>query len=302
VRHSLQKHIGTVQVDLDGTWVVASRFGVQLPISKDPIFESGFSNCLELLARTGLRATFFVVARDLAVPWKRRLITRAFDHGHELANHTMNHFGNLNSCDTSTKIREIEEAERAIQAITGSQPRGFKSPGYQMDQTILACLVRRGYGYDSSVIPSYVLPLIRLVEMALARRRTPPYGSFADAVKPSQPYVMSLKWGTTNEFRLTEIPTSVVPFLRLPFHGSFVSNLGRSYFHTCFKLFSSASPFLNFVLHLKDLAPASIAGVPLYHTRSGNLLLFEDILKHMQAKYRLQRTIDFQKYFLRSLA
>lgn len=288
--------IGTIQVDLDGAWTISTRFGIQSSVEIDPIFESGLSNCLELLRRRGIRATFFVVGRDLRVSWKRKLIAKAFDEGHEIANHSMNHLGNLVSIDSAAKLREITKAEQGIRAITGAMPLGFKSPSYQIDNTILRYIIKRGYAYDSSRMPSYVLPLIRVVEITLARKRTPPYGSIADALKPCQPYVISLSGASTSQFGLYEIPTSVVPHLRLPFYGSFVSNLGKSYFDACFKIFCATSPFFNFLLHLKDLASASLPGVPLPHARSGSLQVFDRILGYIKTQYKLVPTIDLRRY------
>lgn len=46
---------------------------------------------LDVLARHGLRATFFVVGRRLAEPGGRALAARAHDEGHWIGNHTWSH-------------------------------------------------------------------------------------------------------------------------------------------------------------------------------------------------------------------
>jgi len=116
--------LGTTQIDLDGAWAIASRFGAALPIGKDPIFESGFADMLDTLSRQRIEATLFVVGKDLSVPWKRRLVKTAYEEGHELANHTMNHYANLDSTQASTVAKEIQKAEERIRTITGVKTKG----------------------------------------------------------------------------------------------------------------------------------------------------------------------------------
>ena len=43
---------GTVQMDLEGVWAIANRFGVELPVSKDPIFDTGMFGSSRSCTRT----------------------------------------------------------------------------------------------------------------------------------------------------------------------------------------------------------------------------------------------------------
>jgi hypothetical protein len=288
------QRIGTLQIDLDGAWAIANRFGVSLPIRKDPIFMTGMLNCLDLLSKLHVKATFLVVGMDLKIPWKKKLIARAFDEGHELANHTMSHFPDLRSRERKTKFTEIDRASHMIEELIGVKPKGFKSSGYQADPSILLHLAERNYAYDSSILPTYVLSLLRWVEAGKSHRQIPSYSSIRDSLGRILPYIMTFSISDNSEMKnLLEIPPTVIPVVKIPFHGSFVSNLGRGYFDLAFTLVQAMSPFLNYVLHLKDLAkPNIIPGVPSHQTKPIPPNVLEHVATKITEAYKLARTAD----------
>ena len=70
---------------------------------------------LELLDRHDLKATFFVIGRDIAD--NEEVLAGLARSGHELANHTMNHPKQLVHLDVETIAREIDECGRRIEAL-----------------------------------------------------------------------------------------------------------------------------------------------------------------------------------------
>jgi peptidoglycan/xylan/chitin deacetylase (PgdA/CDA1 family) len=88
---------------------------------------------LHALAEAGARSTFFSIGQSLdAHP---QLARRVVAEGHELANHSWRHSRWQNFFGEVAHTREIERAEHAIAAITGSRTRplyrppiGLKSP------------------------------------------------------------------------------------------------------------------------------------------------------------------------------
>jgi len=73
---------------------------------------------LDVLARRGVPATFFLVARRLDDPAARAAATRARAEGHRIGNHTLTHsvcFGD--DPDPAVAAREIGEAEARIGAL-----------------------------------------------------------------------------------------------------------------------------------------------------------------------------------------
>jgi peptidoglycan/xylan/chitin deacetylase (PgdA/CDA1 family) len=70
---------------------------------------------LEVLQRSSLRATFFVLGAKLADPARRKLAVRAHAEGHWIGNHTMTHgvpLGKLQAPGAAT--REIRDAQNLI--------------------------------------------------------------------------------------------------------------------------------------------------------------------------------------------
>ena len=82
---------------------------------------------LDLLARRGAKATFFVIGKRVAAA--RELVWRAHCEGHQIGNHTDSHpsawFWALGPSATR---REIERGRDAIIAATGCPPAVFRSP------------------------------------------------------------------------------------------------------------------------------------------------------------------------------
>lgn len=109
---------------------------------------------LDLLQRTGVRATFFTVgevARD-----HPDLIQELVAGGHEIACHTMTH-PDLWRLTEASLAEEIEQYRKAIQqAVPGQEVLGFRAPRFSLDQRthwVLGVLRDAGYRYDSSVFP-----------------------------------------------------------------------------------------------------------------------------------------------------
>ena len=89
---------------------------------------------LDSLRRTGAKATFFVVGRNvLAYPYFVRDLAR---EGHELANHTFNHV-RLVGLPVKVVREELAQTNILIQSITGEPVRFFRPPGGRYTRAIL---------------------------------------------------------------------------------------------------------------------------------------------------------------------
>lgn len=69
---------------------------------------------LEVLARRGLSASFFVIADKLRDPTRRALAERALAEGHRIGNHTLTHGAPLGLRPPAEALREITEAEALL--------------------------------------------------------------------------------------------------------------------------------------------------------------------------------------------
>ena len=76
---------------------------------------------LEVLERHGIKATFFVIGRKLAVAEGYALAERARDEGHWIGNHTYTHSVPLGRMAPEAAIAEIRETDALISARSGIQ-------------------------------------------------------------------------------------------------------------------------------------------------------------------------------------
>lgn len=110
---------------------------------------------LELLARHGVRATFFCVGEVVAA--QPDLARRIRDAGHEIGFHGMTHRP-LPELGPDGFARELDEFADLVREVLGADARvrGFRAPTFSLDRRTawaLPLLVERGYTYDSSVFP-----------------------------------------------------------------------------------------------------------------------------------------------------
>jgi hypothetical protein len=119
---------------------------------------------------------------------------------------------------------ELARAEAAIEGATGHHPRGFRGPGFTRSSTILEALVRRGYAYDASSLPTFIGPLARAyyfrsVSLSPEARseREDLFGRFGDGFRPNRRHVIDVRNGS-----IVEIPVTTMPGFRVPIHVSYV--------------------------------------------------------------------------------
>lgn len=289
--------LATVQIDLDGWWVLLQFLGHSVERDHDPLFESGLPRVLDLLDRYQIRATFFVNAIDLKDRRRRELVERVTMAGHELANHGLNHayFSRLPSGE---KVRHIAESSQILCEFSGQLPRGFRAPGYDMDGEGLSLLQDRGYLYDSSAFPTSVSPLLSLFQRLLAGRSQTSYPWLAQLFAPCAPYRpvpgRLYRGGGTG---IMEIPVTVLPMLRLPLNFSYGALLGAWYFRLGLRWALKAGAPVNFLFHLVDFADPildprfrRVPGVRLPLAR--RLALADGILRFLQQRTEILPTAE----------
>lgn len=246
--------LATIQIDLDGYWVLLQLLGHSAERKSDPLFESGLPRVLELFDRHRIQGTFFVNAVDLKDVRKRKLIEQVAEAGHELANHGFNHvyFSRLSSAE---KARNIAESSEALAEFLGKPVAGFRAPGYDMDSEGLSLLEEHGYLYDSSVFPTSVTVLLSVYQRLLAGRSQTSYPWLNQLFAPCGPYrpaSTSLYRGGGR--RILEIPVTVLPGLRLPLSFSYGAILGAWYLRGGLWLAIRSGRPVNFLFHLLDFA------------------------------------------------
>jgi hypothetical protein len=226
---------------------------------------------LELFERLGVRATFFVVGesldREVGAPLAREIAAA----GHELANHTFSHLYDLLRRGPGQRRDEVARAADAIEAAAGSRPVGFRAPGYNIDDDLIALLVEQGYRYDSSVFPSPPYYLAKaaalLAYRAIGRRSRSLLGPREVLLAPTEPYwVEGRFWRRRGTPRspgagtgLVELPVAVLPGTRVHFIGTTITLAGPRG-AGLMALAMTRRRFVGLELHGIDLLDASDEG------------------------------------------
>jgi polysaccharide deacetylase family protein (PEP-CTERM system associated) len=159
--------------------------------------EANTDRLLELLARHGVRGTFFtlgwVAARFPA------LVRRIAEQGHEIASH--GHWHRRVTTLSPAEFRaEIRESRTILEDVSGQPCLGYRAPSFSIvpsSRWALDVLVEEGYRYDSSLFPI----------------RRPDYG-FPQALP--RPALLTCPAGTLLELPLA---TRTVAGFRLPAAG-----------------------------------------------------------------------------------
>ena len=143
-----------LSIDLESYWHAELLRARIHRAQADDRVEAATWPLLDLLARRGVRATFFVVGEVIAAhPDLIRAIAAA---GHELGCHTYTHRP-LWELDEASFEEEILRFQRVLADVApGVQPRGFRAPTFSLSPHTawaLDVLARHGYAYDSSVFP-----------------------------------------------------------------------------------------------------------------------------------------------------
>ncbi len=219
--------LANVSIDLDPVRCYGAIHGLAAgagpSAADDPIYQSAIPRLRALLDARSIRATFFVVARDLAAASYSRTIAALAADGHEIASHSLDHPYDLVRLGHSAMVEQVEGAAAAIEGAIGHRPAGFRAPGYTVTDELFEVLAASGVRYDASVFPcpaywaakAAALGLMRLV----ARKSASIVGSPAVLAAPVEPYRVGRPY-TRPGAGLFEIPVGVTVGARLPFFGT----------------------------------------------------------------------------------
>jgi hypothetical protein len=260
--------IGSLSLDLDNLWTYMRIHGdtgwEQYPSYLDTVVP----RVLEFLDDRGLTITVFVVGKDATIESNFGALRSIRDGGHEIGNHSFMHEPWLHRYSFDAIETEIATAHRAITSATGEVPIGFRGPGFSLTPAVLQSLERHGYRYDTTTLPTFIGPLarryyFRSTQLSGEEReeRSALFGSFSDGFQPNRPYQWDLAGG-----RITEIPVTTFPIVRVPFHFSYLLYLStisdaaaRAYFTAGLKMCRFAKLGPTLLLHPLDFLGANDA-------------------------------------------
>jgi len=245
------KLAGTISVDVDTLHSIFKGRNLALGQEYDwSEFEEGLVNICKLFDEFDIRSTLFCTGYDFTITKNQKIIKDVYLRGHEIANHGMNHVQGLRFLSRKEKENEIVEFEQICQEIIGERPVGFRAPGWNIDEQVLELLIERGYKYDSSIFPTYLMPVMKIMhyfKMATCSYMFCP-------VRPYKTQSISFWPGSGG---IWEFPITVAGYLRFPFFATVLFKLGFDSFKKFYyKIKDNKNP-VQFMLHLFDFVDFS---------------------------------------------
>lgn len=233
-------------MDVDPVDLHLSGYGYRA-LPPDPlVYRQAIPRLLRIMERTGIRATFFVVGRD--VPAHAGVIAAIAAAGHEIASHSQTHpmgFGRL----SKERMRaELNESKAALEAAGAGEVIGFRAPNFDVSERLVGALAESGYRYDASAYPT---PLLLPARAVLAFKSRDPRGVFRMRVWPSTLERLPYDW-SVNSVTVREYPTTVTPLLRLPFYHTMRYFLPLWRFQARLSWFARHGEPLSYPLHAVD--------------------------------------------------
>lgn len=263
------KPIASLSLDLDNQWSYLKTHGDPSWVTLPSYFDRLIPRVLTFLAERHLQITFFVVGQDAALPQHADALGAITAAGHEIGNHSYHHEPWLHLYHEAQIDEELARAEEAILHVTGQRPVGFRGPGYSCSEATLRVLVRRGYRYDASTLPTFLGPLARLYYLMNTHlskeekaKRQLLFGSLRDGLRPLRPYQWTVP-GVSGQPPLVELPVTTMPIAKVPIHFSYLLYLSGystkaalTYFATALRLCRLTGVQPSLLLHPLDFLGA----------------------------------------------
>jgi hypothetical protein len=249
-----------VSVDLDGIDCYRALHG--LPTrdqGRHAVYDVALGRLWDFARAEALPLTSFAIGRDLERARSAAMLRDLARDGHPVENHTWSHRYDLLTQDRDVLIDEVGLGQSAIEAVTDRRPRGFRAPGYAVDDRLLDVLEAEGMAFDASVFscpPYYLAKAAVMAWMLLMGRRS---AARLDDVRvlaaPARPYRPGRPWHRPGDRALVEIPMTVTRGVRAPFIGTSLCMAGargaRWLARACVGL-----PMVSLELHAIDLLDA----------------------------------------------
>ncbi|WP_434388241.1 polysaccharide deacetylase family protein [Melittangium boletus] len=266
----MARRLASISVDLDSLPHYCRIQGLPESLldarARGLVYTTAVPRLRALFAEVGVPATFFAIGEDVdADAGAARALGEAHAAGVEVASHSFSHDYALTRLPSPRMLEDLARADAVLEAATGARPVGFRAPGYTLNAALYAVCVQRGYRYGSSTFPAvpyYAAKAAVMGALALSGR---PSRAVLDSPRvllaptepyrpdPSQPYVRG-------DGPVVELPMTLVPGLRLPFIGTFVTTLPWAAVHAAYRA-CRGTPFFNLELHAVDVLDAD-DGIP----------------------------------------
>jgi len=289
-----------VTIDLDSLYCYSRIYGLAEELEQDNrVYEVALPRFIAACERHNIRATLFAVGRDLGLGGNGAYLKELAARGHEIANHSLSHDYRLTRLSRGEMLVEVGEARQRLVEATGSEVLGFRAPGYNLNETLLAVLQDTGHRYDSSVFPCLPYYVAKAGALAWLKLRGRPSQSILCGpgvlAAPRGPYHASHRRYWRRGVGITELPISVTPGVSFPFLGSFLVLLGERRWPAFFRWLRAGSDRLVLEMHGLDwlAGPDDDLPKPLWNqpdvpvALEKKLSLFENMLASLTERYEI---------------
>lgn len=249
-----------VSIDLDDAWAYLRAHNDPAWSTAPSVIPLATRRLVDVLDAGGIAgATVFVVGQDARRPEGVAAIRTFAARGLEIADHSDAHRGELASLALEDIRCDLEASGDAIAQVTGTRPTGFRCPSFGASENLTQALRSLAYRYDASALPTPLMPLLRLYHRLTSGKseHPPSYGTIRTAFGSLRPSRTSDLWS---------VPTTTVPGLRTPFHGSYLNalagrslGLARTYARLADRACRSFGLPISFLLHPTDVLDRSDA-------------------------------------------
>jgi hypothetical protein len=255
------KPIASLSLDLDNKWSYLKTHGDGGWEDFPSYLEILVPRVLGFLKARNLTITFFIVGQDAALEKNHDMLKAIAAAGHEIGNHSFKHEPWLHLYSAPKIATEIALAEEHIERASGQKPIGFRGPGFSLSYPVLQELGGRGYLYDATTFPTFLIPVARAYYFLTARftpeekqQRRRLGGTFGEGFRPIKPY----RWQVDGA-SVIEIPVTTMPVFKMPIHVSYLlclsllsHPLARWYLNAALKLCRVTGTQPSLLLHPTD--------------------------------------------------
>ena len=226
----------------------------------DPAFFHIADRFFEFSKLYDFKYTIFVIGQDLTHPAVAERVKFWSGQGHEIGNHSYSHPQNLGSLSYNEIEQEVLKTHEIITRLCGKEPRGFIAPSWATSINLIKILLKNGYLYDTSLVPSYVLWFAVVQNWwnfkGDSRRKDilQRKDRLANLAGSRQPYFANESSLTIKQKEgLLILPLPVTPLLRLPCWHTMKFLIPKSMFQYILKSCLSNLDHFYYLTHPMDL-------------------------------------------------
>ncbi len=266
----MARRLASISVDLDSLPHYCRIHGLPESLldarARGLIYATAVPRLRALLEQVGVPGTFFAIGEDVAAdPGAARALGEAHRAGVEIASHSYSHDYALTRLPPDALHADLARADEVLEAACGARPVGFRAPGYTLNAALYAATVARGYRYGSSAFPATPYYTAKAAVMGTLAALGRPSRAVLDSPRvllaprvpyrpdPGQPYARGAG-------AVLELPMTVVPGVRFPLIGTFVTTLPGPALRLAYRA-CAGDAFFNLELHAVDVLDAA-DGIP----------------------------------------